>query len=1407
MALETNTLVNGQWQLTTLDVDSVLEHYNQQEKEATVNSVAVEKPPVYGLLTQTIIRSPQAHWILPVKLRSTNANDVAFIGEDFVQIRELHPDGHLCDIIRRENFGAQIHNAKVIGSINAYNNDPDRPNRSGGAEEGDLDMNGNAPPHGSHLRRWLNMPRPPCDHLPPQSLVLHLTSGDFIFMMLRQTANAGWEFVTTRRRVAKPMLASLRTRPVRQQDFDDSNSRSLPSIEGHSRINLSDLQAGMHLAIDPSSRYMAIGCSQDLFAIYEMHTRDSLKQQWKDHVSTQSELRHIKSERYIPMPGVIHKMEFLYPSADDEEHVILLLLVVRGGRTRMIVYEWQAGAELRGIRPHSRKGHQLEDSRRMPSLLIPLTIKSAFILVTEESMAICQDILEGNPTCIDFNTDIEQPSPLHSGLGNPLWVSWARPYRLPYHTATRDDIYIAREDGLVKFFEIDVEEFVNTDMRIGYFDCNIGPAFACLDYQKYVPPFKGGDLLIASGDACNGGTYLVLARDGPAFNENIPNWSPAIDFATTSPSQDRAASRLLFHKDIMPKRDRVFACSGTGVKGAITEFRHGLEASVGTIIPYDDPIMNAWIISPALGSPDNNEGSLFLLSLADRSALIRLSADASSVEAIDQDATHFDLQNRTIAAKLHGDFVIQVTEQSIIISRETPIHVFSGQALLGSTASIERAVIHDDVVVFMTRLAGDCGIHVLGPLSTIRQDAGHSTLESIGIRLLQTISAHTTCLNVCTIRGTLCALVASSYTDYVDLIFVPITGEGSHTLKIAYAAIDNSISFDAFISLAVAHGSPEDLTLLCGTRNGLVATINILITDTGIQVQKSRCDRFGAGPVNVTKDESSEAKELFFVSCDPGVYAINLGLNPVPHRLGYKARSRRTTEHVWLTDALNPAMLQPAVISVFRLPDIFGSTDSGNLLVVAGNELILARLSPQAKAVPRHLAIEGTPRRIIYSQELGVLVVAALVDRKSTLLFIDPDTGADLSQPVDKNNGPVKYVSGLGRTNDKLLGLLEWPFVKDGRTWKYLVLTTSSGRVLLISYEKVPSTFHHGAQEPRKVRYHTRFTFRHEEPINAVVGYPEGLIYCSGNNLYCETLDITEKRFKRVAEYRLSSEARSLFYENGNIYAMTTGHSLEILQLIHSHGDSAIVSTHCDQNQRTGLHHIEVGLDPQLSLVSDSDSSVTGLWATRKTKADTLDTLFEAELPHSVQRFRTGNCRPVWDPVWRVPTNPKWNNTSHPDAMSVFDDYNIIPNSKSNGEILGLSIDGSLSHHTIIGFRAWHFLRFIVNLALRSPVVCPFTHSIDVPLEPSIEPKIMMHIDGDILRRCLEQQWLEELLDSNPAEHGQEYGRNKHVISAYGRFVELLQELHGGTLDRDATPQDYVNQAYLDLEFYLRPVL
>ncbi len=136
----------------------------------------------------------------------------------------------------------------------------------------------------------------------------------------------------------------------------------------------------------------------------------------------------------------------------------------------------------------------------------------------------------------------------------------------------------------------------------------------------------------------------------------------------------------------------------------------------------------------------------------------------------------------------------------------------------------------------------------------------------------------------------------------------------------------------------------------------------------------------------------------------------------------------------------------------------------------------------------------------------------------------------------------------------------------------------------------------------------------------------------------------------------------------------------------------------------------------------------------------------------------------------------------------------------STQDVLGLSISGSLSNFSIIDFRTWRLLRFITDLAIRSPEICEFTYKDDpMPLDSVTEPKVRMHVDGDILRRVLEGRRIWELLRVEE--------NTEDAQQIFRRFVELLQDVHRGSLEKDASPNVYVNQVFADLQFYLRPVL
>ncbi|KAG9231393.1 mono-functional DNA-alkylating methyl methanesulfonate N-term-domain-containing protein [Amylocarpus encephaloides] len=1384
MTFETSSYTNGQWTRRTLDVDTVLQYYDRERREAMASHVEVEDAPVLGLLTQTVIRSPLVHWILPVQIRDQKCNDVAFVGDDFVHIKELRPDRHLWDVVRKENFGARIRNARVVGSMKAFANHQERM-----SEDPDFKSSDGELPMDFATKRSLSDGQGNEPFLPPQYLVLQLETGDSVFLVLRRTVDGTLEFISSRQRVPKAMLK---------------------------------LQPGMHLTIDPSSRYMAVGCSETLFAIYALYPREELAEQYRQNLS----LRPIEFQSFISVRGVILKIEFLHPAPDDEEHIILLVLVVVKGRTRMLLYEWQTGNNMKSIHSTNTRGVALSPEYRSPLLLIPLTIKSAFLLVYEANMTVCSGLLEGNQTFSKIRHKIEPASRYHHGKGVPLWISWARPPRHGKFRSTRDDVYVVREDGVVRFLEIDSElpEFVGAGVNVGHLENNCGTALSILDYTIHLDErhrhsasddVKGGDMLVIGGDSGAGGTYLIQARKTPLYTEPIRNWSPAGDLATTyslDTHEDTVAFQGPRSRKVKHEKDHIFACVGKGSNGAIAEFRYGLEARLGIETDYGNHILEVWSLWPTLDSRDDGDDSLFLLSLGDHSAVLRLSGDATVI-ANDEDFTKLHLDCRTITAGICRGLIVQVTERSIVIKRgdwyrvyekEDILKVSQRGILLGCGTSIGSSVIQEDHIFFTTTFGGHTYVQVLAPSSPDDMETDHEIGgETVGtVRTVSSHSASVSCIGLCTIARDIHVVVAESLgvSLYLTLININLDDIKRHTLKLPSSQEGEHIISEAIVSIAVAYTNSGLLTFLCGTRNGLL--LKVIVQEGSFELISFEHDRFGHSWVIVRRDEHFDSVESFFVNCESKIYYINAEQERSPASC-QKVGQKWSIRQIWLTDAMKPDLKQPEIISLARLrPNISGGPDGG-IVMISGTSLLLAAFSTQPKTVPRAVAIGGTPLRMIYSHYLKALVVAANIDGKSTLLFIDPATGDDLSLPLLNETGvEVEFISGLGKPDDKVYHMIEWSYVKDNKTWPFIVLTTSSGRGLIVSVKVGPGTNKLGAVCGRsKIGFYTRHKHRHGEPIFSVCGFQDGLIWCVGHRLIYEVLDIRAKRFKRLADYELLTPATSLMFDSGFIYALTMGHSLEVLKVVVDDEGQAyeIVHTHADQVARSTLHHglTGRGTERPIHLVSDKHCSLVGLWATRDTKADTLMTIFEAQLPHSVLRFRQARVRPIWDPVWRS-KSPDITSTILLNGVNTRDSTG----DQNSPEMIGLSIDGSVSSYTILGRTTWKFLRFLLDRALRSPKVCEFNYKDgEAPLEPAQSPKIMMHVDGDILRRCLDGHYIEELVCLDTTS------KQKKTDEVFSKFCVLLQELHEGTLEGSLNPSGYVQQAYEDLAFFLRPVL
>ena len=178
-----------------------------------------------------------------------------------MQVSELRRDGQVHEVLRHKGFGHRIRSAAVIGVGN--HGLADDPEAGLVKSEDDADINVRESPNLMEKET-----SPPI--IPPQMLVLMLETGDCVFLFIRETIDSKLEFVTSRYSLPK----------------------RIPYI-------------GHHLAVDPSSRYLAASTPEGVLVVYELLSRDTMSEQYRRNGTFSA----VKSTRVRMIQGVIHKMD------------------------------------------------------------------------------------------------------------------------------------------------------------------------------------------------------------------------------------------------------------------------------------------------------------------------------------------------------------------------------------------------------------------------------------------------------------------------------------------------------------------------------------------------------------------------------------------------------------------------------------------------------------------------------------------------------------------------------------------------------------------------------------------------------------------------------------------------------------------------------------------------------------------------------------------------------------------------------------------------------------------------------------------------------------------------------------------------------------------------------------------
>ena len=138
------------------------------------------KPPM-GILSQTLAPSPTVRWILPARIRSTLYNDVVFVGETFVQLREFQYDGPLAEVTAKYNVGSQILAANVLT-----------------AEKENISFMNQVLEQHTETEHFVVNGKPIEDNVPPQILVITIATGQVLFLYAKTLEQGDSRFLSAK---------------------------------------------------------------------------------------------------------------------------------------------------------------------------------------------------------------------------------------------------------------------------------------------------------------------------------------------------------------------------------------------------------------------------------------------------------------------------------------------------------------------------------------------------------------------------------------------------------------------------------------------------------------------------------------------------------------------------------------------------------------------------------------------------------------------------------------------------------------------------------------------------------------------------------------------------------------------------------------------------------------------------------------------------------------------------------------------------------------------------------------------------------------------------------------------------------------------------------------------------------
>ena len=408
---------------------------------------------------------------------------------------------------------------------------------------------------------------------------------------------------------------------------------------------------------------------------------------------------------------------------------------------------------------------------------------------------------------------MEEPEEPGSSRSLPLFTQWARALRHDDHVSVQDNIYLCREDGVVRFLEIseNIKGMIESGHDAGELKVNIDTAFASL----HLGPLAN-DVLAVGGNLSSGGLWFFAPRVGARLTSSIANWTPTIDITSTQTANPPSAVPLPETKGPLQRRTRIFASTGRGPShGEITEVRCGIQGEIiGEMGPPSNSVNQIWALH------DSSGNSIHILITSPTSTEHKLvNSDGGDSPDADQDLDIIS-DTRTIAAGLTNDgCIVQITTASLVIASTSSQRRHLAVNFRDESVTSASVLTSDSYgCILSTTLKRKSGDFL--QLSRIRTDSKDITLQQLGAPVK--LSAGPSCSLLQEIQGNILAFVGLSNGSLQ--IF------GAHNADVTTFQLIFEYEFKNDFAVCDSIATVLDgcsAWLLCGLRNGVCQTFSL----------------------------------------------------------------------------------------------------------------------------------------------------------------------------------------------------------------------------------------------------------------------------------------------------------------------------------------------------------------------------------------------------------------------------------------------------------------------------------------------------------------------------------------------------------------------------------------------------